>query len=156
MIFSVLVWARALDTNGAETAGASPATPATALVFFRKSRRVTEQFCLFPPDPMFSSLFDRLRLIAALRLPIRCRLPATSPFDARVVRSSSVNARLVEGLMHERAMRHGAGLRRVAATRQADDATDSCAHLRRRRSRPGMPGAVPTIRPAHYGYAPRA
>jgi hypothetical protein len=58
MIFSVLVSASAVDTNGAAMAGARPAAPAMALVVFRKSRR--DQFCLFPPDPIAQLLFDRV------------------------------------------------------------------------------------------------
>src|ERR1043166_3875228 len=50
MILSVLVCARAVDTNGAAAAGARPAAPAIALVVLRKSRR--DQPRLFPPNPI--------------------------------------------------------------------------------------------------------
>src|ERR1043166_3905750 len=50
MIFSVLAWAQAVETNGADNAGAKPAAPAMALDVFRNSRRVTERFRLCPPD----------------------------------------------------------------------------------------------------------
>src|ERR1043165_5599546 len=38
---SVLAWASAGDTNGADIAGPRPAAPAIALLVFRKLRRVT-------------------------------------------------------------------------------------------------------------------
>jgi hypothetical protein len=56
MIFSVLVSASAVDTNGAAIAGAKAAAPASALVVLRKSRR--DQPRLFPPNPIAGSLSD--------------------------------------------------------------------------------------------------
>src|SRR5215813_10341267 len=50
MIFSVLAWPQAVETNGADNAGARPAAPAMTLDVLRKSRRVTERFRLCPPD----------------------------------------------------------------------------------------------------------
>src|ERR1700747_635724 len=55
MIFSVLVCASAVDTNGAAMAGANPAAPATTLVVLRKSRR--DQLRLLPPDAIARPLF---------------------------------------------------------------------------------------------------
>src|ERR1700745_3388900 len=62
MIFSVLVCASAVDTNGAATAGARPAAPAIALVVLRKSRR--DQPRLFPPNPIAGSLVDEFIVIS--------------------------------------------------------------------------------------------
>src|SRR5438876_3164137 len=49
-ILSVLVWASALATNGAEIAGARPAAPAAAPARCRKPRRVMVELNVFPPD----------------------------------------------------------------------------------------------------------
>src|ERR1700761_3444960 len=51
-IVSDLLSANARDTNGAERPGASQAAPPTAPEALRKLPRVTEQLCLFPPDPI--------------------------------------------------------------------------------------------------------
>src|SRR5215831_7688445 len=57
MIFSVLAWASAGETNGADSAGARPAAPAMAPDVFRKVRRVTERVRLCPPDVIAFLLF---------------------------------------------------------------------------------------------------
>src|SRR5947207_9314101 len=49
-IDSAVLSANARDTNGAESIGAAPALARVSPVFFKKRRRVTEFFCLFPPD----------------------------------------------------------------------------------------------------------
>src|SRR5262245_36227762 len=51
-IFSVLVSARAVETNGAETAGAKPAAPAASPTVFKKSRLVVARPGLFPLEAM--------------------------------------------------------------------------------------------------------
>jgi hypothetical protein len=62
-----LVAARAVDTNGAESAGAKPAAPAMALVVFRKCRRVTDP-CLFPPYPIAQLLFAMVTMMLLMLL----------------------------------------------------------------------------------------
>src|SRR5215467_3426361 len=59
-IDSNLVSAKARDTNGAEITGAKPAAPAATLDVLRKSRRVTERFCFFPPNSIAHLLFDAI------------------------------------------------------------------------------------------------
>src|SRR5215813_4196781 len=68
MTFNVLVAARAVDTNGAESAGAKPAAPAMALVVFRKCRRVTDP-CLFPPYPIAQLLFVMVTMMLLMLTP---------------------------------------------------------------------------------------
>src|SRR5262249_31896230 len=72
--FNVLVWAKAVDTNGAESAGARPAAPAATPDVLRKSRRVTERFCLFPPDPIAHLLFHGLMVLFAGSIASLCFL----------------------------------------------------------------------------------
>src|SRR5467141_3168525 len=61
MILSVLVWASAVATNGAEIAGAKPAAPATAPVRLRKPRRVMVEMNGLGPDCMGCSLRSGLK-----------------------------------------------------------------------------------------------
>src|SRR5947209_8360121 len=92
-IFSVLVWASAVDTNGAESAGARPAAPAMALVVLRKSRRVTDEFCLFPPYPIAQLLFARPTMmfpaVHAMTALDKTKSAARHHPDGCAVRSSS-------------------------------------------------------------------
>src|SRR5215831_16182145 len=57
MIFRVLAWASAVETNGVDSAGARPAAAAMTPDVFRKARRVTERFRLCPPDVIAFLLF---------------------------------------------------------------------------------------------------
>src|SRR5262245_42106693 len=59
-IFSVLVSARAVDTNGIETAGARPAAPAAAPTRFKNPRRVTDDVEISRSDRMFVSSWQSL------------------------------------------------------------------------------------------------
>src|SRR5262245_8578243 len=74
MTFNVLVWARAVETNGAESAGAKAAAPAMALVVFRKCRRVTDP-CLFPPYPIAQLLFVMVTMMLLSSLHVCARQP---------------------------------------------------------------------------------
>src|ERR1700674_2927315 len=78
MIFSVLVCASAVATNGADIAGVRPAAPAAAPARFRKPRRVMMELNLFPPDRIGCLLRSRLKVVALsarkLQLSTRERL----------------------------------------------------------------------------------
>src|SRR5262249_1165279 len=81
MTVNVLVGARGVETNGAESAGAKPAAPAMALVVFRKCRRVTDP-CLFPPYPIAQLLFAMVTMML-LMLMLTPDLRSTTGSAAR-------------------------------------------------------------------------